>query len=247
MYQNTEYEEEFSLRDIWFHLLYHWRSIILCALICALVLGGYSFLKNRNTYPNTNAQETSDGTDAGNSVYEGNAEIFQNLLDGALYYQQNSLLLQLNPYYIWKSSAVYTVVIDYEASEKSVPFFITAIIADSYRTAIYAKPEIDTLQSIYGNADPQYLLEMFSLTTDTETGTETENTVNISGSELSPTFIISAYGKDKKQAEAGLAYYKRIIEEYSQTNPQKISKHYLISLNEYTIQTADSKLEEKQA
>ena len=49
MQLNKEYERVISVRDLFFHLLYRWRSILAAALIGALLLGGYAWISNRKS------------------------------------------------------------------------------------------------------------------------------------------------------------------------------------------------------
>lgn len=44
---NYDYEPEIVLKDLFFDILYHWRSILAAALIGALLFGGYSFIAGR--------------------------------------------------------------------------------------------------------------------------------------------------------------------------------------------------------
>ena len=40
---NQEYNPEVRIRDLLFHLLYRWRSILLAALICGIVFGAWQY------------------------------------------------------------------------------------------------------------------------------------------------------------------------------------------------------------
>ncbi len=44
---NYDYEPEIVLKDLFFDILYHWRSILAAALIGAVLFGGYSFIADR--------------------------------------------------------------------------------------------------------------------------------------------------------------------------------------------------------
>ena len=44
MRQKTTYEQDISLRDILFHVLYHWRSILVVSLCAAVLVAGYRYL-----------------------------------------------------------------------------------------------------------------------------------------------------------------------------------------------------------
>ena len=42
---NREYDPEIRVRDVLFHLLYRWRSILLVMILCAAVLGGWQYFR----------------------------------------------------------------------------------------------------------------------------------------------------------------------------------------------------------
>ena len=46
---NYNYEPEILLKDLFFDLLYHWRSIVVAALVGAVVLTGYQYYTKSGT------------------------------------------------------------------------------------------------------------------------------------------------------------------------------------------------------
>lgn len=48
MYPNKDYESEISIRDLFFYVLYRWRSILFIALLVMAVLGGYKYYSLRD-------------------------------------------------------------------------------------------------------------------------------------------------------------------------------------------------------
>ena len=47
---NKNYEREIDLKDLFFHLLYHWRSILVAAVIFAILLGTRQYLNLEQTH-----------------------------------------------------------------------------------------------------------------------------------------------------------------------------------------------------
>lgn len=48
---NQRYEEEIDLKDLLFHILYRWRSVLLAAVLACALAGGYASYYDDNTYP----------------------------------------------------------------------------------------------------------------------------------------------------------------------------------------------------
>ena len=50
------YEEEIDLKDLMFHILYRWRSVLLIAIVACALAGGYAFYYNQNTFPGVRSE-----------------------------------------------------------------------------------------------------------------------------------------------------------------------------------------------
>ncbi len=50
------YEEEIDLKDLLFHIMYKWRSVLLIAVLACALAGGYAALYNQNSYPREKAE-----------------------------------------------------------------------------------------------------------------------------------------------------------------------------------------------
>ena len=64
---NREYEQEIELKDLIFHILYRWRSCIIAALIGAVLLGGFRYVKNLRRI---SAQQAAPAVTAAESAQE---------------------------------------------------------------------------------------------------------------------------------------------------------------------------------
>ena len=101
---NREYTPEVRIRDLVFHILYRWRSILLVTLLCALALGAARYFSVKAARDAGNMtrdeiryeQELADyGTDLANA--QEKVETWRTLYTERVTYRDGSLLMQLDP------------------------------------------------------------------------------------------------------------------------------------------------------
>ena len=56
MDSSQRYEEEIDLKDLMFHILYRWRSVLLVAVLACVLAGGYAALYNQSIFPKERAE-----------------------------------------------------------------------------------------------------------------------------------------------------------------------------------------------
>ena len=210
---NREYEPEFRMKDVFFHLLYRWRSILLVMLLCAAVIGG---LKAFSTNAAHQAGEKTkdelryeqDLEDYRKNVSEAQKKLEKNrkVLDERLAYREGSLLMQLDPENVWTAERVYLV----SGTEGSA-----ADVVAVYSGAMVANHDDAELADAFGTSNAGYVNEVVSITAASE-----ENT-----------FRVTAYASEQETAEKELAYVSRKVEEAGQI-AQGIEPHTLQVINE---------------
>ncbi|WP_349946264.1 hypothetical protein ABFV83_19445 [Lacrimispora sp. BS-2] len=106
---NNTYEQEIDLKDLIFHILKRWRSVLFIAVVLAVLMGGSKFgqgaLKYQDKQYLAELQETYD-TDLMNyrvtkEGYERNIETLTQNIDYEEKYEKNSVLFKLDPYNKW--------------------------------------------------------------------------------------------------------------------------------------------------
>ena len=237
MQLNKEYERVISVRDLFFHLLYRWRSILAAALIGALLLGGYAWISNRKSAVlkaqiAETADENREDEEAIGFVqnsYNASNQLYSNLLMDLREYRENSLILNVNPYRVWKARLVFAVIP--EGTEGVMPNDQAAQIAAAYPAQILAAYDPEELGRIYEGADLNYIGEVVS-------------------SEAVPgagTFSVTVIALTEKMAEEAGTYFEDVITQTSWEEIQQAGKHRIIELARDIRRTVDTEIEARQA
>ena len=210
---NREYEPEFRMKDVFFHLLYRWRSILLVMLLCAAVIGGLkAFSMNAAHQAGEKTKDElryeQDLEDYRKNVSEAQKKLEKNrkVLEERLAYREGSLLMQLDPENVWTAERVYLV----SGTEESA-----ADVVAVYSGAMVAIHDDAELEGAFGTSNAGYANEVVTIAAGSE-----ENT-----------FRVTAYAPERETAEKELAYAARKVEEAGQT-AQGIEPHTLQVINE---------------
>ena len=234
MQLNKKYEREISLRDMFFHILYHWRSILIAIVVLALALGGYAHLNNMRT-KSKNAAKSTETTTVADPVrenYEASNRLYSQLMDEEREYLKRSILMKVNPKQVWKATAVYMVIPE-EQDAGAVPagYSVGAQIAAVYPTLLFDGVDAKVVKKIFGEDEMFYIREIVK-------GTAIPN---------SASFQVDVIGTDKQMAKDGLKYFDKLILEASQGEIQQAQKHRIAKITAETRQVVDIEAESRQA
>ena len=226
MHFDKNYEREISLRDLFFHILYKWRSILIAALIGAVLLGGYTFLKvNKATVnPLSTAVEDVGSATEGATAETGevNDKLYKRLLEETIDYCNRSILMRVDPYAVWKAAAVYTVI-----PEKEVDAEITGEnraemqIAATYPWMAYRDMDLKRLGEIYRETEPKYIKEAVSTLYISDSGS----------------FTVETIGLTEEMAAESLAYFDELIMKEVNGDLQRICRHSIVKVSDYILQS----------
>ena len=230
---------EISLKDLFFHILYRWRSILIAALVGAVVVCGYQYMTIKKVHDAGKLTEEERQYQINLQNYKEDLENAQNtirintkLLQGQNAYRNESIYIQLDPQSVWTASNKYLVRIDQSVLEK-LPQGVSLDPADSVLPA-YTSPlseaTEDELKEVFGTEKPEYISELVA--------------TNISTSENSVTVTVKA--ATKEMAQAGIALLNEKMVEISEGKVQEIEKHKLSLVSENVSLRADDELPEKQ-
>lgn len=175
---NNTYEQEINLKDLLFFILHRWRPIIAAAVILAVLLGGYKFGKGMQEQQDAShiaeIQESYDQAvneyEQAKSGYERDIEGLTAKIDYEEKYQENSLLLQIDPYNKWVASAdifVKTENTSMQPGAGILPADPADSVVKAYASAIGNGSFLMPLAE-KKNTDISYLKELISVTPDYE-------------------------------------------------------------------------------
>lgn len=210
---NQEYNPEVRIRDLLFHLLYRLRSILLVALACGVVFGAWQYISVNKTHKAGNKTKDEQRYEQNLASYQATVaadkeklEQWQALLNERLAYQDNSLLMQLDPENVWAAEKKYLIS---GAGES------TADLTAVYTGAMITEHDGAVLQEAFGTDNAGYVNEVVTFAEYS-----TENS-----------FRVTVYAATQEAAEKGLAYVAGKVEEAG-ARAQEIAPHTLQAVSE---------------
>ena len=143
MQRNPDYEAEVNLKNLFFSVLYRWRSILAAALIGAVLLGVYQFVsletvhrKGERTEEERQYEIDLQAYHASMDTFQADIETYTNLIAARKEYRNNSPYLKLDPQKIWFAEKRYYVEVDPSVME-ALPAGSTIDPAD-YVLSVYS-------------------------------------------------------------------------------------------------------------
>lgn len=96
MEQERDYQTVY-FKDLLFAALYQWKAIIIAALICSLLLGGFAVLSNRTAASQPSPSLPSEVEEKAKQL-KTTAELTEHYIANQTAYLKNSIFMQLDPY-----------------------------------------------------------------------------------------------------------------------------------------------------
>lgn len=229
MHINNHYEPEIKLKDVFFEILYRWRSIVIAAIIGALLLGGYQYYKIWSIHKEGRKTEEEQKYELSLSDYDRTMKSTQERL------RVNRTLLQQLEDYMAKS-----VLYNMDAStmvRAERGYLVTAKQADagqagislqdpadyvmaSYASALFDGLDPDQMTAMVGTSEKRYLSELVRLAFNTDTNIMT----------------LYTYGKNEENAKEISDFFANRISTVCAEPIQALYPHELlmVSLTYYT-------------
>ena len=143
-YQDEEYE--INLMDLFWYILCQWRVILIAMIILGILLGGwFGFKEFRNYNDKEQVQQAKESFEIATAAYEFDKaqlerklERLQKDLEQQGVYEDNCLMLQIDPYNVYIHTASYYINTNYEIAPELYyqnPNY-TGVITNSYKSAI---------------------------------------------------------------------------------------------------------------
>ena len=214
---NKDYDPEIRLRDLRFHFLYRWRSILLVMVLCAAVLGAWQYVKVDRIHSAGELTRDEQRDAAERAEFETdlknnreNVASLRQVVEERLAYRDNSLLMQLDPDTAWTAERTYLVT----GAEGSAADAI-AVYAD----ILNGEHDATALEAAFGTQNLGYVREI--------AGIEIRVTEN--------SFRVYVRAENAETAEKGLAYLEKKIGEAAD-KAQEAAPHTLQVIGEGTTQ-----------
>ncbi len=175
-YMNNEeqYEPEIDVKDLFFYILYRWRSIMIVAILLCVLVGTYKTVRNAGLTRNTISKKQQDYEldlaryELDKSTYERKISDDNERLEQQRIYMEKSVLMRLDPYNKPIAGADIFVRLD-DAEWEGLPDNLGIDPTDSllkmYTSNFSASLDWDAIEELTGN-DSLYLEEILHVGAD---------------------------------------------------------------------------------
>ena len=234
---------EVNIGDMFWSIIRRWRSTICLMLIFGVFLCGYNGLKEYKNYKDKDANAAREEAyeaelaayERNKTAYETQIQNLQGSIDRLDYYQQNSIMLLMDPYNVYKQTITYYVDTDYEIMPDV--FFqnpnYTETIVKSYKLAI-DRLDFDTLIDLPGEAD---------LTVDHLVKSQQDKSVySIDIDESLGIIKISVIGDSEKRTQQLMNAIRQEMEKQKELLSVAIGEHELTVISEGSERSIDQDL-----
>ena len=238
---NKNYKTTISLRDLFFHVLYRWKSILLVAVICAIGFGAYQFFYLKGIHDAGKQTEEERTFQINLQLYQvrltdakNKVDMITQEIEGQQEYQKESLYFNLNPQNVWIGSAEYHIEVVQEEIE-TLSTGSTIDPADSllpyYLIPLGGETDQEELKEAFNTDRTEYINELVTVEPNFDS-----NTVSV-----------RVLGKNQEDVEKALAYLDQRMNEISSGKAQRIKKHQLTLIGQTVALGSDKDLAEQKA
>ncbi len=211
-----------NLRDCFFHVIYHWKSIILAAIIGALLFGGYALAKaqfsnflGKNTSTEIEYQQNLEKFQQQKNEIEANITSLTDNFESAINYKEKSILY--NALNLITAKRVYSLQINsLNSDEKAEEKNQAATVLLLYQTSLLNDADIVRLKELFKVEELEYISEV----------------VNVSKTEDGRLITLEIVGKDIETVEREMEYLSSVMETITKGKIQKLVSHELLFLTE---------------
>lgn len=172
---NENYEQEIDLKDLLFHILYKWRTILVAGIVLGVLLSGYkisrdTFAPSKEEKPKKIREYELDLAEynLNKNTYEQNIQDYEALLQHQEEYLEKSVLMQINPYEKPMASATFFVEMDEEEWQKlpeNINYDVTDSVINAYCSGLRNGMDWKSMEEMFG-AEELYLKELVSIRED---------------------------------------------------------------------------------
>ncbi len=237
---NRDYEPTISVKDLFFHLCYRWRSILIAALVGAILLGAYQYLSVQKTHNEGKLTTEEKQYEIDLQYYrdsvinaQNNIRTYTKLIQEKEDYMNDSVYMSLDSKNEWVAIKRFSVKVD-QAVLDALPESVQEDPAN-YVMAVYVytlKSDLDSveMEALLGTGKKEYINELVSISLD--------NTTN--------TITIQVIGESEEKVTGQLEYFVNRLYTVSGPIAQEVCAHTLLLVIEDCYSRTDSDLSSKQ-
>ena len=217
---------EINLKDMLFHILYRWRSILLVALACAVVFGGYQFASDfmaRRHGQYTSAELRYQSEYASWKVAHDRAEEevqnYEKLIAAKVRQIEDNPFLRLNPDSVWLAQSNFYVQLDkslFETMPLGVALDPVDGLLEMYGGVLDNLPP--EAEELFGTLNVNYLLNVL---------------IDIRLIYEENVFYLAVRAESKEKAEQGLQFLTNRIMNMKEENLRTIMVKKMMMILKY--------------
>ena len=166
MNRDDNYEPEIDLQDLFWHVLIHWRIILVMMIIGGMLGGWYSLhiggsigTKQSEMAIEEDLEEAELLHAAASEAIGYDVEYYEQSLATEREYLENSLYMKLNPASVAYTNVDYSITLNDPGNEKYTDLIL---LGHAFERAVYDKAFLEEQAKKY-NTDPQYIQELISV------------------------------------------------------------------------------------
>lgn len=238
-WKRTE-DTEIDIMELLREICMQWKQIFICAVICAAVLGGYGYLKNRGSTDAVSGEETAEKTELTEEEQQGIADAaeLEEEIRQLETYLENSVLMQIDAYHKDKVVMLYSIE---QAKGREVQK-----ITESYLNFIANGGAVNGLKESAGkwDMDGSLLAELVSASQKTysvpyQILADSTQDWDLPAESL---FYVEITGRNARMAERLADDVHTVLKEYRDEVNSKAGRHRLTLLSREKCQQTDSGL-----
>lgn len=237
---NKNYETKIAIKDLFFELLYKWRSILLAALIGAILVGAFQYysvyrVHSKGEQTKDEKQYEIDLENYRDSVRNLRSSIrtYTNLIREKSDYLDQSVYMSLDSQNEWVAYKRFYVRMD-QAVLDALPAGMEEDPADHvamiYASTLTSNLDAAEMEALLGTDELEYINELVELERD----------------DKSNTFCVRVLGADEETVRGQLDYFMNRLETVCQPMAQEVGAHALVLVDEDVFSQTDDKLSSKQ-
>lgn len=237
---NKQYEIVINLKDLFFELLYKWRSILIAALIGAVLLGAYQYysitkVHSEGKQTKEEKQYEIDLQEYQDSVKNAKLSIrtYNKLIKEKNDYLDESVYMSLDSQEEWVAYKRFYIKMDQavlDALPESVQEDPADYVAAVYTSTLKSSLDAEEMEALLGTGKKEYIDELVGVWSDSATNTVT----------------LQVIGADEETVIKQLDYFVDRLQSYAQPMAQQVGAHTLSLVNEDVLSLTDSNLSAKQ-
>ena len=237
---NRQYETEIDLRDLFFDLLYHWRSILIAALIGALLLGAYQYTTLELTHRAGKQTKEEKQFEVDLQAYrdslklaQSNIRTYTQQIDEKYRYLEESVYMSLDSQNEWVATRNYFVKVDpalMQAHSGSQNEDVSDYVATAYVSTLKTGLDAEEMQTLLGTGKQDYIDELVDIRSDADSNTIT----------------LTVIGASEENVTAQIDYFSDRLASFCGPQAQQVAAHELVLLNDDVFSRTDSDLSARQ-